>query len=383
VRALFLTKLAPFPVKGGENIRSYGLIRILSKIFDEIVAIIGKTANEDFRHYNFSNVSFCEFDFKAGSQSKLYKRYRSKFTLNRELITHIELSVKNIAIDVVFIDYDYYGQYIPYFKSRGIPVIYGTHNVQSRLDFQMPAVSVKNSISLFTEYLVNMFHEIYYFRKADALIAVSKPDKRTYARYIRRDRLFVIPNFVDEDEYYLPGITKGDYVIMTGNFIAYQNNVGLHWFLENVWKDKCFKDKRLMLAGISSDISLEEIKKESAPGNVEALGMVDDLRPCIAAAAVSIVPLIHGSGTRLKCIESMALRTQLISTSKGAEGIDHEGSIEIADDPQIFREKLSDILNGRIDHTDKAYEVYRKKYSLAPNLEVFKCILKRIGVLRA
>ena len=70
---------------------------------------------------------------------------------------------------------------------------------------------------------------------------------------------------------------------------------------------------------------------------IRALGEVDDMKPYIGKARATVVPLLHGSGTRLKCIESMALKTQLISTNVGAEGIEHEGSIIIADNPQIFK----------------------------------------------
>ena len=72
----------------------------------------------------------------------------------------------------------------------------------------------------------------------------------------------------------------------------------------------------------------------------------------------------------------MALKTQLLSTSKGAEGIEHEGSIIIADTPEQFKQKLKDILDGKIDETKKAYDIFMKTYSLEPNVSIFKRIIK-------
>ena len=70
------------------------------------------------------------------------------------------------------------------------------------------------------------------------------------------------------------------------------------------------------------------------------------MKPYIASAKATVVPLLHGSGTRLKCVESMALKTQIISTDLGAEGIEHEGSIITADDPYKFKSEILEVLQG-------------------------------------
>jgi glycosyltransferase involved in cell wall biosynthesis len=100
---------------------------------------------------------------------------------------------------------------------------------------------------------------------------------------------------------------------------------------------------------------------------VEAIGEVDDLKPYIAGARASIVPLLNGSGTRLKCLEAMALRTQLISTTKGSEGIEHGGSVLIADTPEDFRNRIIEVINNKINTVEEAYRVYEDKYSFEPN----------------
>jgi polysaccharide biosynthesis protein PslH len=51
-------------------------------------------------------------------------------------------------------------------------------------------------------------------------------------------------------------------------------------------------------------------------------GYLDDVRPTIAQSWVSIVPLLAGGGTRVKILESLALNTPVVSTTKGAEGLD-------------------------------------------------------------
>lgn len=77
--------------------------------------------------------------------------------------------------------------------------------------------------------------------------------------------------------------------------------------------------------------------------HIEWLGMQFDVRPFIASSWMSIVPLRQGMGTRLKIIESMALGTPVVSTSKGAEGLQvtPEFDILIADTPQQFAEQMA------------------------------------------
>jgi polysaccharide biosynthesis protein PslH len=56
-------------------------------------------------------------------------------------------------------------------------------------------------------------------------------------------------------------------------------------------------------------------------GRVRFSGFVDDLQARVQRAAVFIVPLRVGSGTRLKILEAMAMGKAIVSTRIGAEGI--------------------------------------------------------------
>jgi glycosyltransferase involved in cell wall biosynthesis len=67
-------------------------------------------------------------------------------------------------------------------------------------------------------------------------------------------------------------------------------------------------------------------------------GVVPDVRAFVAGAAVSVVPIRGGSGTRLKVLESFALRTPVVATTKAVEGLNvrHGEHLLIADDPRDF-----------------------------------------------
>ncbi len=72
--------------------------------------------------------------------------------------------------------------------------------------------------------------------------------------------------------------------------------------------------------------------------NVTVTGYVSDLSTELARTDVMIVPLRHGSGTRLKILEAFANMIPVVSTTIGAAGLDaHDGEhLLIADTPAEF-----------------------------------------------
>jgi glycosyltransferase involved in cell wall biosynthesis len=91
----------------------------------------------------------------------------------------------------------------------------------------------------------------------------------------------------------------------------------------------------LKITGRSNGVVLNEL---SLSDGVEFTGYLDDIRPTVGSSWVCVVPLREGGGTRLKILEAMALGTPVVSTSKGAEGLEvtHGENILVADDPAEF-----------------------------------------------
>ena len=85
------------------------------------------------------------------------------------------------------------------------------------------------------------------------------------------------------------------------------------------------------------------------PG-VSFTGMVADLRPIIASAAVCVVPLRIGSGTRLKILEAAAMAKPIVSTTLGAEGLElrHGREILLEDRPRAFAEAVALLLRDPV-----------------------------------
>ena len=360
-KILFITQIAPFPITGGEQLRSYGLIRMLSNLGIETTAII------DARSRNLpelTNIKFVLFDFRKMLSSIHLVNVISIFRKNKALVSLINELTEKEKYDIAFIDYLFYGQYINLLKNKGLKVIYGTHNAQAELLLQRKAEGLKTFIYIWFEYAVQALHERFFFPRADALIVVSEKDSGFYRRYIRPDRIFLVPNMIEKSVMDLDNIQKDNYVIMTANFNAFQNAVGLEWFIKEVWDEELSGVTKLKLFGYGSIKFFDALKQKYRIRNIEAMGEVENIKPYIASAKLSIVPLLDGGGTRLKCLEAMSLKTQLISTSKGAEGIDHNNAIVIADTAAEFKQRILDVMDGRANTVQEAYRIFDEKYSL-------------------
>src|SRR5207245_11207673 len=81
---------------------------------------------------------------------------------------------------------------------------------------------------------------------------------------------------------------------------------------------------------------------------VRVTGTVDDVRPYMAEAAVYVVPLRVGGGTRLKIFEALAMVKAVVSTAIGAEGLPLTPGRDFlqADDPAAFARAVTALLRA-------------------------------------
>ncbi|MDZ7742033.1 MAG: glycosyltransferase family 4 protein [Bacteroidota bacterium] len=118
------------------------------------------------------------------------------------------------------------------------------------------------------------------------------------------------------------------------------NIEGIKWFLDNAWDEihREFPDLKFYLAGREMP---EWLYKTNYP-NLVVLGEVEDAWEFIQSKGIMLVPLLSGSGIRIKIIEGMALGKAIISTRIGAEGINCEDGRDIlfASSPQDFKEAV-------------------------------------------
>jgi glycosyltransferase involved in cell wall biosynthesis len=159
-------------------------------------------------------------------------------------------------------------------------------------------------------------------------------------------RTATVPNGVDID-YFTPqgGNRQPGQILFLGPTYMYPNRDAVQWFLETMWEGvrQGVPNAELHLVGKNPTADRERF---CGWRGVRCHGYVPDVRPHLAAATCSIVPIRVGGGTRLKILDSWAAGTAVVSTTVGCEGLEARDShnILIRDDPRGFAEAVVQVL---------------------------------------
>jgi len=154
-------------------------------------------------------------------------------------------------------------------------------------------------------------------------------------------------------------------IIFIGAYRHIPNQEGLNWFMRKV-------APLLAQNGTPPSLSIigagwpDEYQESSIP--VSRLGFVEKLHDA-AKGGIMIVPLLTGSGMRMKILEAAALSLPIVTTTVGVEGLDfqHEVSCLIADTPQEFAAAILQLEQDkhlRQTIAENALEIFKKKYSV-------------------
>ncbi|HEY3111115.1 MAG TPA: glycosyltransferase family 4 protein [Chloroflexota bacterium] len=161
-------------------------------------------------------------------------------------------------------------------------------------------------------------------------------------------RVSVIPNALDLSRYQGSfGQPEPNSLVFPGALTYDANRDAAEYFLGSVLPLVATAEPAvaLRITGSTAGVDLSTLPRHPA---ARYTGYVPDIRPVVAQSWASVVPLRLGGGTRLKILESMALGTPVVATSKGAEGLEATDgqNILIADDPAAFADKLVALLRS-------------------------------------
>jgi polysaccharide biosynthesis protein PslH len=230
------------------------------------------------------------------------------------------------------------------------PSILFQHNVEAQI-LQRHAQISENLPRRW--YMHGQWRKMQHFEKQcgrhfDAVIAVSPQDKAIFEREYGWNHVHAIDTCVDID-YFQPVDTTEvpNRVAFVGSMDWMPNQDGVQFFVKHIWpliRRQC-PDTTFQIIGRNPPASIVSLR--SLPG-VEVVGFVPDVRPYLAQAAVIVVPLLVGGGTRLKIYEAMAMAKPVVSTTIGAEGLPLQPGTHFlqADEPAQFAGEVTRLLEN-------------------------------------
>jgi glycosyltransferase involved in cell wall biosynthesis len=183
-------------------------------------------------------------------------------------------------------------------------------------------------------------------RKFDHVIAVSEHDKKLMTAWVEPEQVSVVPTGVDTEQF-CPGPQPGrekPLVVFVGAMDWEPNVDAVKYFCGEVWPRIVAKvpEAQFRIVGRNPD---RRVRGLAGP-SVEVTGRVPSVVEHLREAAVVVVPLRVGGGTRIKIYEAMAVGKAVVSTTVGAEGLDvhHEKDIVLSDTTEDFADSVSGLL---------------------------------------
>ncbi|MBV9573204.1 MAG: glycosyltransferase [Acidobacteriales bacterium] len=219
-------------------------------------------------------------------------------------------------------------------------------------------------------------------RRFHHVIAVSEQDRQAMGWMCDPAHISVVPTGVDLAKYqYDPTLrAPAPLVVFTGSMDWEANIDGVEYFCRDIWPRVLaqFPEARFRVVGRDPHPRVTRLASPS----VEITGSVPSIVDHLREAAVVVVPLRIGGGTRIKIYEGMAMGKATVSTTVGAEGLDvqHERDILLADDPDHFANAIVNLL--RDENLRRRYEgaaaMTARKYDWSVITQRFVEVLEKV-----
>jgi len=361
MRILVLTNKMPYPPKDGGSIASLALAEALNDCGNK-VDILSMNTSKHFvdqeelpkeltNKINFYTVPVnTDISLPALINNLVFSKepYNAARFISEDFKNELLTRIKAEDYDIIQLEGLYLCPYIDLIKENSnCKISLRSHNIEHEI-WQRAAENESNFLKkrykrILAKRIKNF--KLSFLNKYDYLIPITERDGIQYNNLGNEKPIHITPTGIDEINYVVdksrvrfPGIFH------IGALDWIPNQEGLRWFIENIWKPfkKKHPDFRFHLAGRNAPPAFEKYLMGTG---ITYLGEIEDANQFINDNSIMIVPLLSGSGMRIKIIEGMALGKTIITTSIGTEGINsnHNENILIADDPDSFYECLEKV----------------------------------------
>lgn len=288
---------------------------------------------------------------------------------SQEMVNKLETIFLQEKFDVVILESIFVGGYIETIKRySNARIILRVHNVEY-LIWQRLSQQEKNPLKkIIYRYLSNSLKrfELSLFNKIDGYLPITEVDHQFFKKQFSTLNSQVIPFGIDLSLYpcKFHEINEKQITLFHLGSMNWQPNIeGMNWFLENVWikVTEKYPTLTLVIAGKGNQAIFEHRTLK----NVKVFDFVDDAQQFINEHDIMIVPLLSGSGMRIKIMEGLALGKPIITTTIGAEGIEitDKENILIADTP----EEMIQVIDFCVNNVKKCEEIGKNARMLIEN----------------
>jgi glycosyltransferase involved in cell wall biosynthesis len=334
MKILMLTPYLPFPDSSGGQIRSYNLIKDLSK--KHKITLFSLIKDDSERKFISELEKYC-------AKVRVFKRSKSPWTLRNIFLTGLGpypfLVIRNLSPqeksavqeEINRVDYDlihaetFY--VMPHIPETKIPILL----VEQTIEYLVYKHYVEGSKNPILRYFLSIdvaklkFWETKFWKKADGVVAVSESDKKEMLRLVPGLKVDLVPNGVNLD--FFKEKTRWHSlqpkILFIANFKWLQNVEAAEILLKEVFPGVLseYPKAKVWIVGQHIPESILSFKSENIM--IDNLNEEDQegIRNAYYESSVFVSPLKGPGGTRLKHLAAMAAKLPLVTTSVGAEGL--------------------------------------------------------------
>ena len=233
-------------------------------------------------------------------------------------------------------------------KYSSAKIIYRSHNIESNIWKRFAASETNTLKKVYLNLQSKRLnkYELNIIEKVDAIVPISKADGEYYRKHFPDKNIKYSPTGIDPEETISsPQKIDPNQIYFLGALDWLPNRQGLLWFLKEIFPSvlKSHPQIQLHIAGRNAPVGFE---KQIMDEQIIYHGEIENAAEFVAHKMICNVPLLSGSGMKIKIPEAMAQAKLVITTTVGAEGLPDgiENKMLVCRDAAEFTNKLNHAL---------------------------------------
>jgi len=346
----------PYPMAGGGALRTASLLEYLSRNYRvDLIVFRQPGAPHPILQIPDGKIDrLVVFDLSANSRGFAARAWRNASRLSREtpplvdrfagFESHLRDAIAGRRYQIGIIEHFWCAPYLPVMAESCARVVLDLHNIESVLhercaEAEGPFQGLAHRV--FRSACREM--ERNWLPRFSEVLAVSDRDAEIVRTIAPDANVRIYPNTLRPRA--LPERVEEHVVVFSGNMEYHPNLSAVRFFRREVWPRLRERWPQLVWRLLGKNASAVKMFT-NGDSRVDVAGEVEDAVTEIGRAKVSVVPLLAGSGTRLKILEAWAAGVPVVSTRVGAEGLPacHGEHLLLADGAIPFADAVSGLL---------------------------------------
>ena len=382
-KVLILSNKVPYPAKDGSSIAMARLLENLIEMGDchitygAINTIKHRKNIEDFPKNVLEKIALKTFEantsptvFNGFSNLLFSKRPFHTVRFHLPEVQHWLKSFESGTFHTVILEGAFMGDYLYDVQRIGNRVVLRAHNLEHLIWER----TTKNESFALKKWYLNLqaqrlkkFEEML-TREVDAVWSISPVDSNWFVAL--NAQTFFVP--VSVASISRSGEIKEKKCFFLGALDWMPNLESVEWFLSKVWPLVYASDPSIEFH-LSGNKTPSHLMNVNLPG-VTVHGRVTSAEEFVKNHGISVIPLLSGSGVRIKLLENGSFGIPTVSTSIGAEGVysASDSIIPIADDAESFAKQVVKLCTDSAKATAVAealHEDISRKFSSANSIQ--------------